>query len=890
VVFDLDTLPDGYGVTTPNATNDQQPTASDQTDSDVNSANGSTPSTGPLSGNQTDSSLDMGIVQLPGITVGDYVWFDDNGNGIQDPNEDGVPGVTVYLYDETTGELVTDGSGAPLIQVTDANGEYLFTDLAPGQYNVLFELNTLPEGYVVSPQDQEPSDTADSDASVSTGQTAPTDVMTYGDIDRSLDMGIYKPVEIGDRVWLDDGNGQQDPGEEGIAGVSVTLYDAETGEVVMTTTTGDDGNYYFGNLMPGNYTVGFEPPAEYMIILPDMGNDDGADSDVDPATGRTPETGFLSSGDSDHSLDMGLVLPVSIGDQVWMDENFDGVQDGGESGVEGVTVTLYDADGNPVATTTTDSNGNYLFEGLLPGEYAVGFDLDSLPEGYVVTQSNVTNDQSPATSDQTDSDASPENGRTTSTGFLTSGTNVTDLDMGIRIPDEDLVRIGGQLWDDTNLDGEVDADEGVWPNVPVMLYSQDDPTTPIAAVMTDGSGNYLFDNLPSGDYFVSLSPDGLPEGTLQPAYSGGASSDDSRINSGTLDKGSQALNLNIALNRPGTLSGSAWLDQDGDGIRSADEGPLSNVMVEIYDATGEKVGEMMTDANGTYTFDNLIPGEYRVVCPGEKGYNLSPNLQGEDGSRDSDIDPATNESGTQFVGSGQNLPDVDLGLYERASITNLLWNDLNGDGVQDTDEPGLSGITVFLFNEAGEIVGETITDSEGRYGFANLAEGNYFVAFEAPEGMKSDQSLLREGADLVRGPMISVDGGRNVAGDDIGFTQLVALGNYVWLDTDKDGLVDSDEAGMANVIVQLLDADGNVLEATTTDSDGRFEFLVGPGNYQLEFLKRDGMEFTKINQGDDSKDSDVDPETGRTAMISIAAGENNISQPHSHPAYELDRD
>jgi len=884
VIFDLDSLPDGYGVTEADVITDQQPVTSDQTDSDVSASNGSTAPTGPLSGNETDMTLDMGIVALVPVSIGDYVWFDDNANGIQDPNEEGVPGVSVYLYDEMTGQPMLDEKGEPLAQVTDTNGEYLFTDVPPGQYHVLFDLSTLPEGYVLSPVDQEVSDNADSDAG-SDGATPPTDVLTYGDIDRSLDMGIYKPVEIGDTVWFDDGNGQQDPGEEGVSGVGVTLYDVETGEIVGTTTTDSNGNYLFKGLPPGNYQVDFDLttlPEGYMVTRPDLGNDDGADSDADPTTGRAPETGFLSSGGSDRSLDMGLVLPISIGDTVWMDENFDGIQDAGEPGVDGVTVTLYDAAGNPVATTTTDSgqqsgSGNYLFEGVLPGEYAVGFDLDTLPEGYVVTQANVINDQSPANSDQTDSDANPETGRTASTGFLTSGTAVTDLDMGIRIPDEDLVRIGGRLWEDTDLDGEVDPEEGVWPTVPVMLYSQDDPTTPITTVLTDADGNYLFENLPPGDYFISLSPDGLPEGTLPPIYSGGASSDELRANSGTLDQGSQVLNLNMALNRPGSLSGSAWLDQDGDGVRSADEGPLSNVTVELYDATGEKVGEMVTDENGAYTFDNLLPGEYRVVCPATKGYNLSPNLQGEDGSRDSDIDPATNESSTKFVGSGQHLPDVDLGLYERASITNLLWNDVNGDGVQDANEAGLAGITVFLFNEAGEIVGETVTDNEGRYGFGNLAAGNYYAAFEAPDGMMPGQALLREGTDLVRGPMISVDGGNNASANDIGFTQVAALGNYVWLDTNKDGLVDPDEAGIAGAIVRLLDEDGSLLEITTTDSDGRFEFLVVPGNYQLEFLPRDGMEFTAPNQGDDSKDSDVDPETGRTAVISIAPSENNIS-------------
>jgi len=72
-------------------------------------------------------------------------------------------------------------------------------------------------------------------------------------MDRTLDMGIYKPVMVGDRVWFDDGNGEQDEGEAGVPDVSVTLYDSSSGEVVAMTNTDSDGNYLFDNLPPGNY-------------------------------------------------------------------------------------------------------------------------------------------------------------------------------------------------------------------------------------------------------------------------------------------------------------------------------------------------------------------------------------------------------------------------------------------------------------------------------------------------------------------------------------------------------------------------------------------------------------------------------------------------------------
>jgi len=329
----------------------------------------------------------------------------------------------------------------------------------------------------------------------------------------------------------------------------------------------------------------------------------------------------------------------------------------------------------------------------------------------------------------------------------------------------------------------VDADEKVWPGITVLLYSQDDPTTPIATVMIDENGNYLFENLPPGEYFTKLDPESLPEGALPPSYYSAGSPDDLRANSGALDQGDEALELDMALRFPASLSGLAWLDANGDGIRSVDEEILNDVTVELYDATGEKVGEMQTDAAGAYLFDELTPGEYRILCPAVKAYTLSPNLQGEDDSRDSDINPATNESDVKFVGSSQHLPHIDLGLYRRASLTNVIWADNNGDGVQDEDEAGIAGIIVFLNNAAGEVIGETVTDRQGRYSFADLAEGQYYITFAAPPNMVLVTDV--ESYTLVRGPIISIDesnsGNSNISAIDIGFTQPAALGNFVWV-------------------------------------------------------------------------------------------------------------
>ena len=148
---------------------------------------------------------------------------------------------------------------------------------------------------------------------------------------------------IRDRISLTDENG--DPVE-----------DAD-GNIVASTTTDADGLYEFDNLVPGDYIVVFETPTGLVSSPANEGGDDTIDSDnVGGQTGVIN----LESGEDDDTNDAGFYAPASIGDQVFLDEDADGIQDPLEEGIPNVVVSLtdengdpvVDADGNPVASTT----------------------------------------------------------------------------------------------------------------------------------------------------------------------------------------------------------------------------------------------------------------------------------------------------------------------------------------------------------------------------------------------------------------------------------------------------------------------------------------------------------------------------------------------------------
>jgi len=844
------TQPRDYLVTTPDAGSDD--TVDSDATLDPSSSLLQTSPTGPLDSGEQDLSLDMGIYRLDNVRVGDLVWYDNNRDGIQDVGETGVENVTVTLYDTATGQPVLDNLGNAMTELTDVNGEYLFEDLPPGDYFIVFDQNTLPLNYTPTTPDAGGDDGVDSDAILDPSsfllQTSPTGMLNSNDEDLTLDMGIHRldNVQVGDTVWYDiDRDGIQDGpqsglGELGVENVGVTLYDATTGQPVLDTAgnplisvTDANGNYLFDELPPGDYYVVFDLgtlPQNYTVTVPDVGND-ASDSDANPMTGETASTGMLNSNEQDLSLDMGIhrLDNVRVGDTVWYDDDRDGIQDADEAGVPNVLAVLHNtATGQPVTDQfgvpmidLTDANGEYLFENLSPGDYYVEFQLNTLPEDYVVTQPNATSNQSPATSNQVDSDADPSTGRTGTTGFLMSDGEDLTLDMGIYRPEG--VRVGNYVWLDNDRDGIQDGNEAGVSGVTVTLVDgSGNPVTvdrdgnPIVPQATDSNGYYLFDNLPEGDYAVVFDLATLPA--------------------------NHAVTTQHVTSDPQSAI-SDQLDSDAD------------------PATGA------TPSTGLLTEDS------------------------EDLSLDMGIYP---------------LSEVQVG--------DTVWYDNDGDGLQGNpaDEAGVFGVIVNLFNAdgtsvtdiAGNPVESTVTDANGNYLFENLPAGDYYVEFDLSslpidyqptvQDVTNDQSPTTSdqsdsdvdpanGQTASTGPL--ADGEQDLT-LDMGIVAPVSVGDTVWYDKDGDGLQGRsiDEPGVEGVSVNLFNADGtpvtdmtgNPVGPTTTDAAGNylFENLL-PGDYYVAFdlsTLPNGYVPTSANAtnvqspaASDQIDSDASPSTGETA-------------------------
>ena len=271
--------------------------------------------------------------QLATGTITGTKFEDVNGNGVRDAGEGGLAGVTIRISGPLGSQSTT----------TDADGNFSFTGLTAATYTLS---EVVPDGY----RQTFPAPPGTMTIALSPGQTA---TALFGNQVVAAS-GSIAGLKFNDA----NGNGTQDAGESGVAGVTINLFAASGGALVATTTTAADGTFVFTDVAAGAYQVSEVVP-------------EGSVQTVPGGSGMVPVT--LAAGDAATGVLFGNRSSVSgsISGFVFNDVNKNRVQDAGETPFAGAKIVLKDASGTIVATTFTDSTGHFTFAGLAPGDYTV---------------------------------------------------------------------------------------------------------------------------------------------------------------------------------------------------------------------------------------------------------------------------------------------------------------------------------------------------------------------------------------------------------------------------------------------------------------------------------------------------------------------------------------
>ena len=500
--------------------------------------------------NGDENIIDQIVIPLGGTTVTglDFkdvrpasvhgtVFVDNNDNGVQDPGEQGIENVLIELFDG-------DGNLVDSVLTNDV-GDYWFENLFPGEYHVE---QTQPTAFI---DGQDALGQINGfDGGTRTDGSVSNDAfwleLEAGDEGVNFDFGELEPAALHGTVFIDNNDsGSQDTGELGIENVLIELFDGD-GNLVDSTFTDANGDYWFTDLAPGEYHIEQTQPTDFIDGQEDLGQITRNTGLTLTDQGSTTNDAFwvvLESGDVGTEYDFGELQPASIHGTVFIDNNDNGTQDAGEEGIEGVLIELFDGDGNLVDSLQTDSNGDYWFEGLLPGEYHVE---QTQPTSFFDGQEEL------GQVDRADGTTGPA-GSVSSDAFwvnLEGGDVGTEYNFGELLPAEIHGRVfidgpafetvDGELPEnfrdlrdgifqaetDTPIEGVtlqlfrfVDPDTGQLEPRAVTLgevqsefYTElgsTDPNTELFA-LTDENGEYWFQGLPPGSYIVvEVQPEGL---------------------------------------------------------------------------------------------------------------------------------------------------------------------------------------------------------------------------------------------------------------------------------------------------------------------------------------------------------------------------------------------
>ncbi len=565
--------------------------------------------------------------------------------------------------------------------------------------------------------------------------------------------------------------------------------------------------------------------------------DDGNPVSIDRVPGNNPDDSVIQ------------LVRSSIAGHVYHDVNNNGVRDGGEAAINGVTITLTGTDlyGNVVSATTavTSGAGAYKFDNLAPGTYTV---TETHPSNWVdgkdtVGLFGVSPGSGVAGNDVISNIVLPAD---------THGIEYNFGEFKELLGGATAASISGYVYHDANNNGVKEGSEAAIPGVTINLSGANGD---VRSTTTDASGFYKFEGLEPGVVYTvtEVQPSGWNDGqeTAGTVFNNTTTANDTFVVTPTSGGNGENWNFGERQVPPpdpqpttASVSGKVYHDRNNNGLPESGEEGIAGVSVVLWNNAGEQVASTTTDANGAYRFTGLQPGSYRITEVQPQGWLDGKERVGSHGGSTPEND--------EFIGIVLNAGNVginyDFGELKPASIAGVVFIDLNQNATLDADEAvRIPGVAVMLAgtDDLGQAVERTLTTNEhGAYRFDNLRPGNYTVTETSPTWLTETgaqpgvpvRGSASSNADTQQVSAIALASGENLV--DYNFGHLGArVEGTVYHDKDKGGQWQpGQDEPLVGVTVRITDASGRVHEVTT-DENGFFSQIVPPGATVVEVLE-----------------------------------------------------
>lgn len=596
----------------------------------------------------------------------------------------------------------------------------------------------------------------------------------------------------------------------------------------------------------------YEPVTAYAVMENDYGDPRATSiglSKLPPDQGAPPDS-FPSRSAAAIATAKQVPKPISLSGQVWVDDDLDLLREPGEPAMPGVELTL--RRWNPIDSIweetglleQTDAQGRYRFDGS----------LGLLPGNYQIVQTPVANHFAVGASVGSID------------GLRVGAATAANVISQIAVPLGDLhgvnydfavarpAKLSGAVYRDDNDNGNREAGEPGIGGVAIRLLPIDTiAPLPPQNVFTAADGSFSFTNLPPGRYDVVelVQPAGLDDGIDSPGTIAGqivgtADSAGDAIRGIKLVGGSAAIDYLFGELPRGEISGNVFLPRPGLDCMQAGPGdrlPLAGVTIELRNLRGEVIAKATTDPQGNYRFQGIPKGVYTLVEITPPGLFDGDAQVGAIGgvtigtvNADGSITGVAMPAGA--IGSGYDFCEA-----APAALGGSVYHDANDNGLRDSSEDAIPGTRVELLDTNGRVVSVAITDADGRYRLTGLRGGEYRLREVQPTGYLDGRDAAGSIAGLTVGTPVSpgdeivgivIRQGQSGDGYDFGERLPASLSGRVRLDPNQNSLADSDEEPLAGVTVRLIDAAGNEVARTTTDSQGLYRFTgIVPGAYSV---------------------------------------------------------
>ncbi len=638
----------------------------------------------------TSERREMNVGAIYPASVTGTVYLDDDFSATLNGGEKIISGFLVKLLDMNGNTVAMDK--------TSIKGKYELTDVPPGDYTLSvtalknYAFTKLGEGNVILNR-------------------------TYGEgysesfhlglkeTKSGMDIGMILPGTVTGSVFADrNDNGVQDEGEAGLPGVIVRLM-GEEGEA-FRTEIGADGNYLFDAVMPGTYRLEYSLP-ENAIFAQQAA---GGNTISGEGTGVS-ESFMMSSGLRVEGPVCGALTLGRIEGNAFRDHDGDGLRADGEETAAGLTVTLKPSrsDLEEISVTTGD-DGAFALNALHPDTYTLTVNC---PERSVMSRTD--NLTLPLTA-----------GRESQTVTLdvAMGAEWNGQELGMVIP----ASLSGQFWLDENNNGLFDAGENTPAGYEITVTDNWNGKV-FDVLRTDEQGFFTTSGMIPGTFTLSFP---LDADTIAPQEGNSDFHEENGalVLSGIrMEEGEAREGLLLGIVRYTTIAGSAWIDR-GDRIDT-----LAGVEIALKDGEGNTLRTATTTENGAYTFDKLMPGTYQLEAEAPEGcVIIEPGDRRLEEGQVSVLTETLNRTGSSDLIDLKMAEDrvkMDIGCVLPGRIGDLCWLDLDKDGLQGMDEPGIPGVKIELLRD-GEFVAETVTDQYGFYRFNDLYPAAYTLRVTAP--------------------------------------------------------------------------------------------------------------------------------------------------------------